>query len=152
LRKNAPYPILEKDQAVSQTLNNLFLKALKAAGAGHSQTYGVRNRPVSFATVPKGYTSFQPHSDFTHGTVTYDHALSSDEVDSYELILIPSKNQIQEFASVLADDLREYKDEYLEMSREDPAAFKAAVGQRLAQASIHASRDQVASLVVAKLS
>lgn len=134
------------------SLNELFLKALKAAGAGHSQTYGVRNRPVSFATVPKGYTSFQPHSDFTHGTVTYDRALSNDEVDSYELILIPSKNQIQEFASVLADDLREYKDEYLEMSREDPAAFKAAVGQRINQASIHANRDQVASLVVAKLS
>jgi hypothetical protein len=136
---------------MGDSLNTLFLKALKAAGIGHSQTYGVRSRPVSFATVPKGYTSFQTHPDFPHGTVTYDHALSDDQVDSYELVLIPTDRQIQEFASVLADDLREYKDEYLEMAREDPRDFNAAIGSRM-RASVHVNRDRIAKLVIEKLS
>lgn len=55
---------------------------------GERFTYGLQNRPLSFASVPKGWIidSNREHPDFLHGTVDYPGELTEDEVRSFQLV------------------------------------------------------------------
>jgi hypothetical protein len=87
--------------------------------------YGARNRPVGFATVPKGYVSVEepprnpngpgvePYA--RHGVVVYDRPLTPDEIRSYELApYLPSKDVVGR-AVALAD---KYGQEYADFLRD----------------------------------
>lgn len=87
--------------------------------------YGARNRPVGFATVPKGHVAIEepprnPNGPGVepwarHGVVVYDRPLTPDEIRSYELApYLPSEDVVKQ-AVALAD---EYGQEYADVLRD----------------------------------
>jgi hypothetical protein len=111
-------------------------------------TYGVRNRPITFATVPNGYVEAGKHPDFRFGTVSYASPLSDEQVASFELVKIPSAEEREAFMVLLVERLKDagWADEEFE-----PHFAHAAVGQAIADAGLHLKRDEVATEAFARL-
>jgi len=77
--------------------------------------YGVSLRPVSFATVPKGYIGTSRHPEFRHGLVIYDRKLSRREQDSHHLVWLPGRKDLPRLATKIVkgmDYVRETLEEY----------------------------------------
>ena len=57
---------------------------------GQRWTYGLQNRPILGAGVPKGFIVFSDRKDsrFRHGTVDYPFSLTPEQIDHFELIPI----------------------------------------------------------------
>ncbi|EPL8679879.1 hypothetical protein N0P70_005895 [Klebsiella michiganensis] len=100
--------------------------------------YGLQLRPAAPGAIPKDNmailpraenSDIDPYYDYTrHGSVTYDHKLSTEEASSYDLMYLPTESELQDLAAQLANGrLEQYAAEYLEQFQEDPDMFKSQV-------------------------
>lgn len=97
-------------------------------------TYGATHRPIGYATVPKGWTDVGSHPVFKCGIVTYDRPLTMDEVQSYELTIIPSKEEIHRLASDISRDLARSEEDVadvLQLYREERPSFVRGIAQKI---------------------
>lgn len=82
--------------------------------------YGALNRPIGFATVPRGYVDVEPPVEgqprTRHGVVVYDRPLTPDETKSYELYPYITPDALVE---KLYADIAQYGKEYATLLRED---------------------------------
>ena len=93
----------------------------------HEYRYGCRNRPPNFATVPKGSIRYEPHPDFRHGVVVYERLLLSEEVRAYELLYLPTEEEVERRIQDLVI-ATPYPEENIELARDYPAAWEQQVG------------------------
>lgn len=114
----------------------------------NTTTYVLRNRPLSFATAPRGWIETGSHPTFKHGTVTYAEPLSKADMEAYELLLVPSDADIDAFVAALVQAARE--NEYSPAENE-PAEFYAVAGQAIDAAMIVADRVEITQRVWACL-
>ena len=112
-------------------------------------TYGVRLRPISFCTVPSGYTSVEAHPDFPHGVVVYPHPLPENEARSFDLVRIPTTVDIELLAERIVNQTSEYAAEYVEAM--DDSVLDMPVGAAIDDANMHVDRSMVVPLVAAGL-
>jgi hypothetical protein len=98
--------------------------------------YAMVNRPHSIGTAPKqGFvrTEERPaksssHYDMArHGIIVYDHRLTDEETKNFELALICDSEQMKEVAKHVADRMKDYAEQYIEMHKEEPKDFKEQV-------------------------
>lgn len=134
--------LLPTEQQLASTMRNLddlrewrdeLRTAMDAYTAKHKATapvveveaprlyrYGAQNRPIGFATVPKGHVRIEPpvaRQPLTrHGVVVYDRPLTDDEVRGYELAAFMDADTLVE---KLYAALAEYGAEYADFIRED---------------------------------
>lgn len=104
--------------------------------------YGVRNRPITFASVPKGYVEVGAHPDFRFGTVAYERELAPDEVESYELVKIPTAAEREAFVADLVERMREAG--WADFVGE-PRYAHAVVGQIIERAALHLRAEEIAA-------
>jgi hypothetical protein len=116
-----------------------------------SVVYGAHDRPVSFASVPSGYSSVGDHPDFKHGTVTYNGPLDTAEAKRLGLREIPTDQRKAAVVQAAVADLSEYAADHLEMANDDPTYFKQMVGHYIDTHNVHMSRDELAPQVEAAL-
>ena len=97
-------------------------------------TYGSTLRPLSIGTHPKGPVEFGAHPDFPFGTVTYDKPLSREDADHFSLKKIAGPGDREKLVGKIADRMREYAQEYLDL---DPRDAEPMVGQMMQQSGMH---------------
>lgn len=58
---------------------------------GKRWTYGLRYRPAGYANIPDGWiiSSDKPRTDYPHGSIDYPRELTAEEVEAFQLELIP---------------------------------------------------------------
>jgi hypothetical protein len=94
--------------------------------------YGAQNRPIGFATVPKGHVRIEPpvagQPLTRHGVVVYDRPLTEDEVRGYELAAFMDADTLVE---KLYAALAKYAAKYADFIRKDGIdAFRVGLGGR----------------------
>jgi len=116
-------------------------------------SYGVRNRPIGLATVPKGYASIGTHPDFRHGTVSYAEPLSAHDTTAYELDYLPDSGEVDELVEYIASQYRDDAD-YADMLGEiadEPGLIEMSVGAEIERLGWHLQRRDVAKMVARAL-
>ena len=117
--------------------------------------YGVHNRPVMFATVPrpKEY-ELGEHPDFRHGTVSYSTPLTRQEMEQYELSYLPEPDEVNVFVDGYARQLAEEYGDDPDIMREvhdDATLVEMAVGAAIDKRGWHLKRADIARRVVQRL-
>lgn len=105
--------------------------------------YAMVNRPVSIGTAPTGFSLVEPrpakgepHYDMArNGIVTYPRRLTDAETKQYEMSHIVTPVDFSEYADIVANSMKDYREQYLELANEDPAYFKKKVFSDLSDES-----------------
>ena len=122
-----------------------------ASDDGGPTTYGGQNRPLGFGSVPSGHSGFGEHPNFRHGTVTYPKALSDEDARSYQLTRIAPEGEHGALADKVADGMKEYASEYVELGQDDPKAYQQGIRQHverhLHETNTHADVEALAGEV-----
>jgi len=82
-------------------------------------------------TVPDGYIRTETHPDFKFGLVVYKRPLDVAKVKSFELMLIPTKAEIDQVVKDIIEEMQEYAGDYLEDYEDDPRSILLPIGGHL---------------------
>lgn len=100
--------------------------------------YGAVNRPIGYATAPKGVLRVDPpilgEPRTRHGVAVYDHPLTDEEVRGFELV------PYMPLASVITKvlDKLPYRESYVEAAREgDTGVLRSGLGSRLERLNVY---------------
>jgi hypothetical protein len=100
------------------------LKKLVTKKASRMWQYGASLRPIAYANVPAGWVHKEPHPSFRHGVVTYDRALTPNEIASYELVPFLTREEVEARIEAARADIEENKEEWRGHHKEVVAYIK----------------------------
>ena len=101
--------------------------------------YAMVNRPAGLSTAPKGFLRLEerpptgsPHyATARNGVVVYDHKLTDAETKQYEMSPMVDGDDMREYADNIANEMKAYAKQYLELASDDPADFVDNVKRRI---------------------
>lgn len=105
--------------------------------------YAMVNRPAGLSTVPKGFIRLEerpsagsPHyAAARNGVVVYDRKLTDDETKKYEMSPMVDGDDLHEYADNIANEMKEYASQYVELANNDIAGFIDEVKNRISESS-----------------
>lgn len=104
---------LEDLKDAQKYLHELETQKASLGSQNRKYWYGMHNRPIGHATVPKGFSETTKHDAFRHGAVGYDRPLTEQEQYDYELTPIRHESEIPAVAKAVAGHMGDYVGEYL---------------------------------------
>lgn len=115
-----------------------------------SYTYAALHRPIQgIGHKPEGYTSIGTHPDFRHGTIVFEEPLSIADQKNWGFVDLSYSTK--QLAEIIADELAEYAESYVQDAEDDPRMFAVGIGQRMEKLNTYGDRVKVAKEVIRQL-